>query len=375
MQRIAITARPDWTSKIEEQGFLFNKENEYYNETAAYAFTGTQIDRIETATAQLSEMCLAVVEEVIEKKLYKDFHIPPPFADFIEQSWKEDQPSLYGRFDLAYNEGDIKLLEFNADTPTSLLEASVIQWYWLQEFDPMYDQFNSIHEKLVDHMAACSEHFKPGPLFFASVKESLEDYMTVKYLQDCAFQAGIETDFVHLEDIGVDDEGHFFTASGLPIANIFKLYPWEWMFQEDFSSYLPHNRERTLWMEPPYKAILSNKMLLVHLHRMFPDSPYLLPAYFENKGNMRYYVKKPVFSREGANVSIVHNGRTIEQVSGDYGSEGFIYQEFTELPDFNGNKPVIGSWLIGGEPAGMGIRESDGLITGNTSRFCSHYFI
>lgn len=375
MQRIAITPRPDWTRKIEEQGFLFYDLNNYYNETAAYAFTSAEVDRIELATTEIFDMCLAVADHVITNKLYKEFHIPLPFADYIEWSWKNDNPSFYGRFDLAYNEGQIKLLEFNADTPTSLLEASVIQWYWLQEFDPVYDQFNSIHEKLVAHLQTCKPWLNPGPLWFASVKESIEDFMTVKYLQDCAFQAGMLSGFVHIEDIGVNDSGHFVSAAGQPITNIFKLYPWEWLFNEEFGSYLPHNMDQTLWIEPPYKAILSNKMLLVYLYQLFPDSPYILPAYYDTTGGMRHCVKKPVFSREGANVSILHNGRTIEEQGGDYGAEGFIYQEYTELPSFNGNRPVIGSWLIGGIPAGMGIRESDSLITGNASRFCSHYFI
>ncbi|OLY91256.1 Glutathionylspermidine synthase [Cnuella takakiae] len=375
MQRIPITPRPNWTQKIADQGFLFYDIDSYYNESAAYAFTAAEIDVIEKATSELQRMCLEVVDHVVNKKLYKEFHIQPAFADFIEWSWKNDNPSFYGRFDLAYNGTDIKMLEFNADTPTSLLEASVIQWYWLQEFDPMYDQFNSIHEKLVAHMQACKQWLYNGPLYFACIKDSVEDYMTVKYLEDCAFQADILTGFTYMEDIGVDDPGHFHTAAGQPLTNVFKLYPWEWLFNEEFSSYLPHNMDHTLWIEPPYKAILSNKMLLVYLHELFPDSPYILPAYFNKDGGMRHYVKKPVYSREGANVSIVWNGRTIEEQGGDYGSEGFVYQEYFELPDFKHNKPVLGSWIIGGMPAGMGIRESSGLITGNGSRFCPHYFI
>ncbi|WP_132051116.1 glutathionylspermidine synthase family protein [Pseudocnuella soli] len=374
MQRIAITPRPDWTQKVEEQGFLFYDLNNYYNETAAYAFRADEIDALEKATAEIFDMCLAVVEHVIGNKLYSDFHIHAAFADLIERSWEEDQPSFYGRLDLAYNNGQIKLLEFNADTPTSLLEASVIQWYWLQEFDPVYDQFNSIHEKLVAHLQDCTAHLKPGTLWFTSVKDNVEDFMTVKYLQDCALQAGLANDFVHIEDLGVNELGEFMTGSGQPVPNIFKLYPWEWMFNEEFSPYLGHNMEKTLWIEPPYKAILSNKMLLVYLHKLFPNSPYILPAHYNGPGGLQHYAKKPVFSREGANVSIIQNGAVVEQQGGDYGEEGFIYQQYAPLPEFGGNKAVIGSWLIGGEPAGIGIRESDGLITGNTSRFCPHYF-
>lgn len=68
----------------------------------------------------------------------------------IVWSWNEEPPAIYGRFDLAYDGiHPPKLLEYNADTPTALLEASVVQWYWLQDVFPKDDQFNSIHEHLV----------------------------------------------------------------------------------------------------------------------------------------------------------------------------------------------------------------------------------
>lgn len=374
MKRLSITPRKDWIQKVEEQGFLFYDLNNYYNEQTAYEFMAAEIAAIEEATATLSAMCHEVVDHVIKKKLYRDFLLPEQYEPFFEWSWKEDMPSFYGRFDLVFNKGEIKLLEFNADTPTSLLEASVIQWYWLQEYNREYDQFNSLHEQLVAHMKACKEWLYPGPLFFSSVKENTEDFMTVKYLQDCAEQAGIQTDFIYLEDIGVNERVKFTTANGDLIPNIFKLYPWEWLFAEEFGPYLSHNREQTLWIEPPYKAILSNKMLLVYLYQLFPNSPYLLPTYFGDDRGLKSYVKKPVFSREGANVSIVEGGRIIEDEGGHYGREGFIYQQYFPLPQFDGNNAVIGSWVVGGNPAGMGIRESSNLITNNWSRFCPHYF-
>ena len=124
-----------------------------------------------------------------------------------------------------------------------------------------------------------------------------------------------------------------------------------------------------------YTIKASNKMLLVYLYKLFPSSPYLLPSYFEHDGGMKNYVKKPVYSREGANVSIIKEGIVLEAEEGDYGQEGFIYQQYEPLPRFENAHAVIGSWLAGGRPAGMGIRESSSLITNNSSRFCPHYFI
>lgn len=372
MNRISITPRPGWQDTIQEQGFVYYKD--YYNESAAYALTATEIDRLESATGQLFDMCLAVVDHVIEHQLWDEFFIPREYAALITHSWKEDAISLYGRLDLAYNGTDIKLLEFNADTPTSLLEASVIQWYWLQDYNKQYDQFNSIHEKLITHLKVCQEYFLPGKLFFTCAHGSEEDFITTKYLEDVAQQAGIDTAFLYMNEIGVDHRELFCTAAGEIMRNIFKLYPWEWMFREEFGRYLAINQHGMNWIEPPYKAILSNKMLLPYLYKLFPTSPYILPcAYGQPLSDS--YVRKPVFSREGANTLVVHKNLVLEETSGEYGEEGYIYQEYFPIPKHDGQTPVIGSWLIGGEPAGMGIRESSGLITGNTSRFCPHYFL
>lgn len=60
---------------------------------------------------------------------------------------------------------------------------------------------------------------------------------------------------------------------------------------------------------------------------------------------------------------------------GTYGKEGFVYQQYCPLPSFDGNYPVIGSWIVDGKPAGIGIREDDTPVTKNTSRFVPHYFI
>jgi glutathionylspermidine synthase len=88
---------------------------------------------------------------VIEKGDYERFRIAERFAALIEQSWNDDEKSLYGRFDLSWNgEGEPKMLEYNADTPTALLEASVVQWYWLQEVFRSTTSFNSIHERLIE---------------------------------------------------------------------------------------------------------------------------------------------------------------------------------------------------------------------------------
>jgi len=376
MNRINTTPRNNWQSAVEKLGFGFHTSDvPYWDESAYYTFTSGEIDQLEKATAALWEMCLEAVQHVIDNKLYPKFHIPQEFIPYIEKTWNDDHPAIYGRFDLCFKNGQVKLLEFNADTPTSLYEAGIVQWFWLQDFDKSKDQFNSIHEKLIAYWKYLKVYLNPGKLHFTCLKETLEDLTNTEYMRDCAIQGGLDTKLVFIDDIGWEAESaQFVDMENESITNIFKLYPWEWLAHESFGKNILSDSNQAFWIEPAWKMILSNKAILPILWELFPNNEYLLPAYFENNG-MKDYVKKPILSREGANIEIVKHYGTIEKSEGEYGEEGFIYQQLFELPDFDDNFPVIGSWVIGQEPAGMGIREAKSLITDNKSRFVPHLIV
>lgn len=376
MERISTSPRNNWQAAVENLGFGFHTSDvPYWDESAYYTLTLNEVTALETATAKLWEMCLEAVQHVIDNKLYSKFHIPEMFIKYIEKTWNDDHPAVYGRFDLAYKNGKIKMLEFNADTPTSLYEAGIVQWFWLQDFDKSKDQFNSIHEKLIAYWKYLKVYLRPGKLHFTCLKETLEDLTNTEYMRDCAMQAGIETKLVYIDDIGWDEDAQqFVDLENEPITNIFKLYPWEWMAGEDFGKNILRDTNDAFWIEPAWKMILSNKAILPILYELFPNSEYLLPAYFDEHG-MSDYVKKPLLSREGANIDIIKHFGTIELTTGEYGEEGYVYQELFQLPDFDDNYPVIGSWVIGQESAGMGIREAKTLITDNKSRFVPHLIV
>jgi glutathionylspermidine synthase len=373
MKRITTQPRNNWQAAVENLGFGFHTTDvPYWDESAYYSFEPKEIEALESATAQLWTMCLSAVQHVIDNKLYAQFAIPEWMGPYIEKTWNEDHPSIYGRFDLCYRDGQIKLLEFNADTPTSLYEAGIVQWFWLQDRDSSKDQFNSIHEKLIGYWKYLKQYLHPAPLHFSCLKETLEDLTNTEYLRDCAIQAGLETRLVFMDDIGWDGERkQFVDLEDEPIRNIFKLYPWEWLSGDDFGRNIPEDAGESYWIEPAWKMILSNKAILPILWKLYNGHPNLLPAYFEG-GKLQQFVKKPILSREGANIALVRHTELIEATDGLYGKEGYIFQELFELPDFDGRYPVIGSWVIGQEPAGIGIRESDTLITNNKSRFVPH---
>ena len=374
MKRYSIAPRNQWQNAVENLGFGFHSTNvPYWDESACYSFSLDEILHIERASAELWDLCLGAVQHVMDNHLYHRFAIPENFIPYIEKTWMEDHPAIYGRFDFSYRDGVVKLLEFNADTPTSLYEAGIVQWFWLQDRDKSKDQFNSIHEKLIGYWKYLKAYLYPGPLHFTCVKGSLEDLTNTEYLRDCAIQAGLDTQLIFVDDIGWDQAGQVFVdMQDQPIRNIFKLYPWEWLVHETFGANILVDRNKAFWIEPGWKMLLSNKAILPILWELYPDCPYLLPAYFE-EGRLTDYVRKPILAREGANIELIRSGTILQQTGGDYGAEGYVYQQLCTLPDFDGHYPVLGSWIIGQQPAGMGIRESNTLVTDNTSRFIPHY--
>jgi glutathionylspermidine synthase len=373
MQRNTIEPRNNWQAAVEKLGFGFHTSDvPYWDESVYYSFGITEINAIEKATNELWEMSLAAVQHVIDHQLYNQFAIPAFIVPLIEKSWEQDHPAIYGRFDLCVKNGQIKLLEFNADTPTSLYEAGIVQWFWLQDYNASKDQFNSIHEKLIAYWKFLNRFLHNNSLHFTCLKESLEDLTNTEYMMYCAIQAGLNTQLVFIDDIGWDEMNQqFVDLEETPIQNIFKLYPWEWLVNESFGENMLKAKNEPYWIEPAWKMILSNKSILPILWQLYPNHPLLLPAFFE-PGSLTNFVKKPKLSREGANIEMMQSGIATNKTGGEYGEEGFIYQALFSLPEFDGKYPVIGSWIIGQEAAGMGIREADGLITDNKSRFVPH---
>lgn len=373
MQRISLEPRPHWEFAVRKLGFSFHTIDgeKYWDESACYAFSVEQIDHLEEVTQALESMCLSLVDKVIKERLYHRLQIPENAWSLIENSWNYGHKNLYGRFDFSYDgKRQAKLLEYNADTPTALLEASVVQWEWLRELYPDADQFNSIHEKLIE--AWQSFGLRSNLIHFACMSDSQEDSVTVDYLRDTAMQAGFETAFLDMRDIGWNGS-QFVDLDEEEILTLFKLYPWEWMVQEEFAEQIM--RSQTLFIEPAWKMILSNKGMLALLWEMYPDHPNLLPTSFDPNAIKGHVVRKPLLSREGANVDLIASNGAVMSTDGPYGMEGFIYQQSCPLPEFDGNYPVIGSWVIASKAAGMGIREDTSPITGNASRFIPHYFV
>lgn len=378
MRRVRHVPRADFAARAAELGFSFHTIDgePYWVEDAHYEFTAEEVDILDDASAQLEEICIEAVDRLVKDGGgYHLFGLSDLASQLVESSWRNRHRHVYGRMDLAFDgTGDPKLLEYNADTPTALFEAAVVQWEWLQSFDSRVqqqggpDQFNSIHEKLVE---AWQRYGVQGAVHFTSVGPGLpayvEDRGTTDYMRDTAHQAGLATVVLDIEAIGWNG-GRFTDAEGRTIDTLWKLYPWEWLVAEEYGKLIPGSQ--CLFIEPAWKMLLSNKAILPVLWQMFEGHPNMLPAYFEPGRIEGPEVSKPILGREGANVAL--DGKP--ETPGEYGSQPRIFQAQTELFQADGQHAVVGSWLIAGQPAGIGMREDSSPVTTNASRFVPHLF-
>lgn len=389
MKRIKVDERPNWRAYAEEVGFHFHSFDgeAYWDESAYYQFSLQQIEEdLEAPTEELHQMVLDMVGDITRSEtMLTQLNIPREYWSYVWNSWNKGEPHLYGRMDFVYDgTGPAKLLELNYDTPTSLFETGFFQWAWLEQqikngvLPGHADQFNSLHDKLEQ---AFSEIALPQPFYFSSVRDNIEDKGTVEYLMDIALQAGIDARYIALEDIG-ELKGQFFDEHDQSIFGLFKLYPWEFMLQEDFGKVVLTSN--TCILEPAWKMLLSNKGILPLLWERYPDHPNLLPAYFETSESgplAASWVRKPLFSREGANVELVTESGVTVSAQGPYADGKYIRQQFKALPKFRDETrqqdtyAMIGSWLVGDSAAGICIREDQSLITKDSSRFLPHIIL
>lgn len=429
--------RNDWRQLIRSQGLIYNDTDlpdgtvaSYWREGPFYTFSAAEIEQLHADARTLFAMCVDAGDYLADRPdVMSKMGIPDWAQEQVVASWQEEPAcgSVYGRFDVRYGGSSeldphtehngvdptlarLKLYEFNADTPTSLLESALLQWSWFTDTGQGADQWNSLHEDLVDAFRRnlqLVEHQLGGRpvVYFACSSEdhSGEDVMNVLTLKQACAAAGYETREIFMEDIFcATEDGRFYEYSGAPgvaprhLDVVVKLYPWETMVADQFgkrafidmraAGRMSRDGRRvekgTVWIEPPYKMLWSNKGLLAVLWKLFGTDPergqLLLPAYFEDEkpAGMTSYARKPLLGREGANVSLVETGRELAATGGSYGKQGWVVQELAVLPNFpdleGDNHPVLGIWMVDGEPAGLGIRESRGYVTDNLSSFAPH---
>lgn len=400
MKRQFFPKRVNYPVFLEEIGFNYwnwvsgPNKLPYWQEGVVYGFSETKVDLILDATQELHDMSIEMVGQMVKSGDYPEyFALDKHSIPLIEQSWKRQDKSLYGRFDLVFDGKDrIKMLEYNGDTPVSVLECAVAQWHYVEFLvneghlpESCRIQYNMIDENLIELWKSM---YPPNTLihFLASADFRHEDWGNLSYIMDTAFRAGMRVKDMTMQDIGHDrNTGHFVDNELKEMKHVFKLYPWEWMTHEDYGQHIQGST--TQWLEPAWKMLLSNKAMLIKLWEMFPNHPLLLESHSEQGFESILYgqwAKKAIHGREGSNIyKIIREGginleEDLAQGSHrvpDYDQWGYMYQKWHNLPIIDNTHPIIGSWVIGNKASGMSIREDANLVTGNDSFFASHFYV
>jgi glutathionylspermidine synthase len=374
---------------LESIGFVWHtdSDNTSYVADEIVVLSEKEAENYYNAANELYEMFVKAGDYVIENDLLHDLDIPFNLIELVKLSWENDVHwHIYSRFDFAggVDGKPIKLLEFNADTPTALFETAIIQWAMLKanSFDEEM-QFNFVYEAIRENFkrlvvldndtAEFDEIYEGWKILFTSVKGNIEDENTTKLLQKIADEAGFVTKFAYIEDIEFADEGIFYEDE--EYEYLFKLIPWESIAIEeaDLALYLTNivKNQKAIILNPAYTLMFQSKRFLKILWDLYPNHPLLLEASFEPLQN-KPYVKKVAFGREGENISIFdENGNIIEENGGEYENFKPVYQEYVELPtDEKGNSYQAGVFFAY-EGCGVGFRRGNKILN-NMSKFVGH---
>ncbi len=375
---------------LEKIGFIWHTDDDAtpYIANEIVEVDSREADAYYEAANELYDMFVEAGEYVIENDLLHDIGIPFNLIDAVKMSWDNDVHwHLYGRFDFAggLDGKPIKLLEFNADTPTALFETSIVQWATLK-LNGMEEshQFNNLHEALVDNfkrlitmeedVSSFEERYDGWKILFSSVKGNIEEENTVRLLQSIATQAGYETEFAYADEVEFDaEEGVFFKE--INYEYWFKLLPWEDIAIEeaDLAMLMTQimENQKAIFLNPAYTLMFQSKAFMAILWELYPNHPLLLETSFEPLEGVAQ-VEKKIFGREGANTIIVdENEEIVAQTEGEYGEFPSIFQEYAQLPTNDKGESYQAGVFYAFEGCGLGFRKG-GLILDNASKFVGH---
>ena len=377
-------------STLDELGFTWHTDSDgskYVND-ALVQITQEEAEAYYAAANEIYDMYVQAAEHVIENDLFFELGIPFNLVEMIKKSWESDVHwHIYGRFDLAggIDGQDIKLIEFNADTPTSLFETALLQWALLKEnkmdeakqFNDVYEAIKNNFKRLItlfEDVEDFEENYDGWKILFSSINGNEEEEVTTKLLQQIATDAGFNTSFEYLGNVEFTDEG-IFDAQGNQYEYWFKLYPWEDIGTDEgeLATTLTTimQNQKAIILNPAYTLLFQSKGMLKILSDMFPDSPYILRCSDKPLEGIKQ-VEKTVFGREGANTKIIaENGDILSFVDGEYDNYKKIYQEYVDFPqDAQANKYQAGIFFAY-EACGLSFRKG-GEILDDMSKFVGH---
>lgn len=376
---------------LDKIGFTWHTDSDgtKYVSDELVQITQAEAEAYYEAGNELYDMYVEAAEHVIDNDLFFDLGIPFNLVDMIKKSWENDVHwHIYGRFDLAggIDGKPIKLIEFNADTPTSLFETTLLQWALLKENSMDEDsQFNNLYEAIRENFkrlitldedtSSFENHYDGWKILFSSVEGNDEEEATVRLLQQMATDAGFNTHFEYLQNVKFDEDGVYDSGDN-NYEYWFKLYPFEDIAHDEpelattLSTIM--NNQKAILLNPAYTLLFQSKGMLKVLWDLYPNHPLLLNTSFEPLKET-LHVEKCVFGREGANTKIIDtNGDILTQTDGEYDNYKKVYQEYVEFPKDTLDSKYQAGVFFSYESCALSFRKG-GEIMDNMSKFVGHY--
>ena len=370
MKLLKLEERLGWEQAMMDLGFVYHSFDEaYWMDQLGLELTYKEWNAIGQASLEVHAMGMDMIGDVVKSGCFEPWKFSDLACQLVTESWNRGDPSLYGRFDFTFSpEGFAKVYEYNADTPTSIMEASLAQSNWAQARHLQSSCF--LEEKMPLAFAKLAS-LGASKMAIAGLSTSVEDTANLFPMVQWARMAGIDAQWCSIETMQFmyATQQHGFDGEGLEW--IFKLYPWEF-FVKDNAQFL--KKTKTRFIEPAWKMLLSTKAFMAEVWKRHPGHPNLLATYYEGEegpGLEQGYVRKPLLSREGANVEIIKDNVFLQKEIGPYGKEGFVKQEYCAMPEPEKSKRfTIGGWIAGDQFAGTCARYTDDHVVTNVSWTC-----
>lgn len=389
-----ISVNPIPGNIFEKLGFYWynSPEQPHYVADELVVITEEEGNRYYLAAEELYDMYVQAGQHVIDNNLFAMLDIPPNLEQMIKHTWEDDRHfHLIGRFDFAggLDGAPIKLIEFNADTPSMIFEVALIQWMILKHNNLNEEkQFNRLYEtikesfgrmKAVHPLFCASEDLIPHALF-SCLDAGLEDENTTRLFEEIAYESGYITGFEYAEAVCFDrgnrlKRGGIFNSGGDNFDFWFKLVPYEYIGNEEpeLAEMLTDiiARDLAVLINPPYALLFQSKGIMKVLWDLFPGHPLLLATSWQPIPGRRCMEKK-TFSREGDNIIMRdEKGNALEERPGPYDSYRSVFQEYTDLNGDEQNRLYQAGVFFSYEPCGIGFRREKGIIH-NHSQFVGH---
>lgn len=414
---------------VEYEGY-----NDRYPSLSMQSFPQEFYDEIRHASRRLFQIfCKAAkVFQMAPNDFARNMDMPENLIPYLHKSNALGLPTWLSRFDFVLDiEGNLRMVELNADTPCFLIEsyyANKIAANYVGKENPNVNGVEELHIFLkrmynavlsakygktqYESMAASGIFPSNEPFAFSCFHDYFEDYGTTQFLMN-EFQRAIPTadaQFMSFYDMQIDDDG-ILLPDGRHGTALYRLHPMELLIDEETPDGEPlgemfldlYETDKFALFNPPESIILQNKSFMSLVYALYvtdqfftkPDRDiierYLTPSYFESDFSSLddgLYIQKEIWGREGRHVQVIEkNGNQsnlyMEKLVDNYDdivcrdSRKVMYQDFVQQKRFShtvdsGVKEgflTLSCFMLGDQASAVGCRFSPEAIAGTEAYF------